>query len=588
MIRSRLLQSKLIALFVLGSPALRAQSAPILSAPPADPAPAAPAGPRSTAPLAVYLSLASPSDFALTRAAIERELGVPVAISDSPTAPLRVVVDVNRASVSFRTSAGEELARTIDLPENPERRAEVIALLVGNLTRNEAADLLVALQKAEADAASSASPAKLPEKSAPVAALPSKPEPPPLIRSFPFVNLSLYHPIALRRDSERRVLLLELGLAYSHVGAIEGVGVSFGALRVEQHSRGLALGALYSRVDGPVRGFHGSAVYAVGGARTDGILLGGVVARTAAPINGLGLAGALFLGDDVVGTSIAGAANISGRVRGAAIGGAFTFAKGPVQGLLLGGAFTSAKSMEGIDISTVNLIRGPAAGISISAIADIAQEHSGVAISGLANITGQSRGFVLGGLANLNDGASGLLIAGLANRTGDLSGVAFAPINVGARVRGVQLGFVNIASEVDGAQIGAVNIARNGRIQAEAFADNLIPLNAGIKFVSGYAYSELLAHYIPSKNLSGLSGGLGAHIPAGPAYVELGARGVFSFDDTKSSETPERMDLCYQGRVGLRVTSFLEPFVTGGARHGLFHTGYGDVEPEFGAGVALF
>jgi opacity protein-like surface antigen len=146
---------------------------------------------------------------------------------------------------------------------------------------------------------------------------------------------------------------------------------------------------------------------------------------------------------------------------------------------------------------------------------------------------------------------------------------------------------VNIASEVDGAQIGLVNIAKNGRIQAEAFATNTLAINAGIRFVSGYSYSELALGYDPIGRDNQYSGGLGAHFDVRRFTIEAGVHGS-STHHPDTSEKPTRVDLHYRGRVGYRVTSFIEPFVGGGARHGLYGLGKDEVDPEVLAGVALF
>lgn len=579
MIRSRLL---LVACLLSVAPPAKAQPAPAATAS------AAPAG-----PLSVHLSLpasAAPAQAERIRAAIEQELRVTVVLSDAPATPLEVAVDGVSCRVTYTAASGEVLSRNIDLPELPERRAEVIALLVGNLTRDEAADLLAALRAAHAPPAPPP-----PKKSATSSAAPARPAPPvakaapaPLIRQFPAVNLSLFHPIALRPDSERRALQLELGLAYSRVGAIEGMGANLGALRVEQHADGLAAAIFYARVGGGLRGLAVSSGYTEVRGESDGMISGGLVALQSETLNGFGLGGLVYWGGALRGVSIGGLLDVSDAVTGGNIGGVVALARGPVDGLLMSGLYTSAPSLSGVNISTLNVIRGPSLGVSVGAVANIAQQSDSLAIAGLANVTGASSGWFVSGAVNVTGSLRGLAISGAVNRTRDLEGGAIALVNVSERVRGFQLGLVNVATEVEGAQLGVVNVAKAGRVQAEFLATNLVPLNAGLKFVSRYSYSELLLHRTPSEDLSGLSLGLGGRLPLGPAALELGARGAFSFSNANPNETPERIDLHYQGRASVRLASFIEPFVGAGARHGLFRRGSGELAPEFFGGVALF
>lgn len=98
------------------------------------------------------------------------------------------------------------------------------------------------------------------------------------------------------------------------------------------------------------------------------------------------------------------------------------------------------------------------------------------------------------------------------------------------------LGVINVASEVDGAQIGLVNISKNGRIQAEAFATGTMPINLGVRFVSGYSYSEVAVGYDPVARDNQYSGGLGAHFDIARMTLEAGVHG----SSTQHAETSVR------------------------------------------------
>jgi hypothetical protein len=441
--------------------------------------------------------------------------------------------------------------------------------MVGNLTRDEAADLLAALQAAKR-------PPPAPPPAPPAVSAKPKPaaRPPALLPTrSPAIGLTLFHPIGLYPDSHRRRFHLELGLAYSRVGAVEGAAWSLGGLHVEQHVRGLAAGGFFSSVGGRVQGYQSSFFYTEGRGALEGVAVGGLVLnRHSAPLTGIGIGGLVRLSDDLKGLGLAGLVDVSRSVKGAAVGGLVTVAKGPVQGLLLGGLFTSHQSLQGIGVSGLVSVGGDTAWLTLAGLANVSGKMDGLAVSSLANVTGDVRGFALSGLANVN---------------GDVQGATLSLVNIGRTVHGAQIGLVNVAGEVEGAQIGLVNIAKNGRVQAQAFASDRVALNVGIRFVSGYSYSEFSIGYSPRGRDNEYAGGLGAHFERGKLTLEAGIHASVA-QHAETNEKPTRADMHYRGRVGYRITSFLEPFVGGGARHGQYGTTDGDVGPEVLAGIALF
>ena len=106
--------------------------------------------------LAIRLEGAAPGESTPLRAAISRELPPSVALSDeaapttSPSATrvarLVVIMSESSASVRYDGPDGRVLERTIELPTDPAKRREVVALLVANLVRDEASDLEAALR----------------------------------------------------------------------------------------------------------------------------------------------------------------------------------------------------------------------------------------------------------------------------------------------------------------------------------------------------------------------------------------------------------------------------------------------------------
>jgi hypothetical protein len=479
----------------------------------ADPAPAPATG---TSPgtsvvadsLPVTIKLVStPIQTEEIRKAIESELRVAVRVVDVlPSEGLEVAVRWRRATVSFRSKQNETTTRSLDLPANSGQAVEVIALLAGNLARDEASELLSRLapppsETATADAATPepqppAPPA--PEaKEAPKTTDEKKPAPkktparkPPsdeLIRgSTAVANLSLYHPVTLLDRTEKRVVNLEAGAAYSKIGAIEGAGFTIGYLRVEKHVRG-AVGTFgYTRVDGDVRGLQ----------------LGGFFTEGHSALRGLDLAnfGTLRWGN-VVGMQMSGLFGMADDVNG----------------LQLSGLVTLADDVEGAQ----------------AALVTVARDVNGVQ----AELVGVAR---------------------------DVKGAQLGLVNVAKSVD-LQLGLVNVAERVDGAAIGLVSIAGNGYVEPTFYAigGSRVSYNAGVKFVAGLAYTVLAAGATGTDSdarfRSEVGGGLHVEPPLfrdGPVVdrtaVEFGAHVAHTYLPQSERAAGEEDALHYRAGVGVR------------------------------------
>jgi hypothetical protein len=481
------------------------------------------------------------------QAAVSRELGSNVELADSSDTPLRIAcTNDQRVQVLYRTDAGEELSRVVDLPENPERKVEVIALMVGNLTRNEAAELLAALQPEPEQKAPEAPQPEPPQPRAQVrAARPAPSSPGYLYSSRPGANASFYYPLATLRDSDRRVFALELGAVYSRVGAIQGLGFALGAIRVEHQVQGAAFALGMTRVDGPLRGVQAGIFYSEGHGDQLGLNLSALMLYQRAKVTGMALSGLVAATDDVDGIGVAGVLNIARDVRGLLVTGLASVATEEVDGLRIAGLFHFSREM------------------------------NGVSISGLTSYSRRTRGVALSGAATI---------------TGDLDGVSIGLVNVGGSVHGMQIGLVNVATkDVQGYQLGIANYAHeNGDTQVLAFADNFVPLNAGLKFTTGYGYSEGGIGSRPDGGNAQVFLGLGAHLPLGRLSLDLGGRISSSTDTDASTGGPKRTDVHYLGRVNVSVARGVELFGGGGVRHGVVGDGAGSANPEFLAGVALF
>jgi len=444
------------------------------------------------------------------RAAIARELGVEVSPGTKGTTNLWVRLgNGRRATVRFQPPGGRPLERTVELPADPEPAYETVALLAGNLARDEASELLEQLRRKaapEPEAASEGAGAAETPKPAPTVTVPV-PKPKPASKKTPEaapkprapekndepslatapVNLSVFFPLALYRDSHRRRVVGELGLAYSRIGAINGVGMTLGHLRVEHELEGAAFSLFLNRVDGPTRG----AQFSVGG-------------------------------------------NLSGAaLRGAEVAVGFNDRSGEVNGAQLAVGYNDAPAIEGAQA---------AVGFNQSV------EISGAQLS-LVNSTG-------GG-----DGVQG----GLVNVAGELSGVQLGLVNVGGHVRGAQIGLVNVADEVDGASIGFVNVVGNARTRLVGWVDSSARGNVGIKYQHGFLFTLISGGYRlnrlmePQGKLLEPAFALGGHLEFGSAFVELDVQ--YTFRQANDEDAREKHISRYRATLGYDAVRSFGGFV---------------------------
>lgn len=536
-----------------------APAAPADSASTPAPAAAAPA-PAPERPLGIHFQ---PGERKLDRDALKRaleaELGQSIALTDSPDAPLRVeVVARDRVSVAYRAPDGQTLSRSVDLPAEDDRAVEVIAWLSGNLARNEASELLRSLrgnapEPAPDSEAAPAAPAGVTEAPAPKTGANTEQEPtakreprtthakaPPPLRPLVF-NASLFHPLSIFPDAHERSVSFELGLAYSHVGAIRGVALTPGVLDVEQGVRGAALGSLWFSGAGDHRGFLLSSIGTWRSGSLSGAEVAGVTSLGGGPLTGVSVAGVFALSGPVTGVSIGGVAVAGEGVNGVSVGGVANVQQGEARGGVIGG------------------------------VASIARQVDGLAIAGVVN--------------HASD-VHGLQIAGVSNSSGTLDGLAIGSVNVHGKVRGLQLGVVNVADEVDGAALGVISIAKNGRVQPMAYWSSFAPAHAGVKFVVGYGYSEIGMGFAGDEYLP--EAGMGAHIPVWEnVYVEPGCH-FSSTHPIEADQNPTHGDFHYRLRAGVRLLDAIELFAGGGARHGVYGETKDQWKPEILAGIAIF
>jgi hypothetical protein len=396
------------------------------------------------------------------RQEIAKELRV--SVSSTPVAgakgKLDVRVDDANVSMTYETADGRQLTRVVKRPKDPSEDLEVIALLAGNLARDEAADLLGGMgPKPDADAGTS--PATSETGTPPVDAPPKpKTEPKKAIAKpkpnekptdertqkksakklrHDYLNLSLFHPTALHPDSHLYEFNVELGLGYSRIGALDGFGLTVGALHVDGKAEGIGVSVLWTQTKGGADGFYGTGFFTTS----------------------------------------------EGRLHGMEGSGIFNHRLGDVRGLQGAGIFNRANNVEGMQGA------------------------------GILNISGSVDGLQASGIVNQAKGRIRGVQASTINTSGDVEGVQAGLVNVGGKIQGVSVGLVNYSDKVEGLSLAPISILPNNRTQALVFTDSVAVGNIGVKYDTGPMYSLFTLGGDPApadQRKVGGGGAIGVHV----------------------------------------------------------------------------
>jgi hypothetical protein len=399
--------------------------------------------------------------------------------------------------------------------------------------------------------------------------------------SSPSVNLSLFHPLQTTERSEDHEFALELGLAYSKVGAIDGFGVNLGVLHVDGPLSGVVMSSFWTKAGGPIEGLAASLLLTQGNDRLDGVSLSGFVGVQKGAVDGAQLAVLAAVAGDVVGVQGSGGLALSRDLRGFQGAAAVSIVRGDAEGVVGAG---------GASIATGNV-----EGLIGAAGAAIARDVDGALLAGGFTLARDVAGVQGSAGVNVARDVEGVQMTGGVNVAHDVGGLQLAPINVAhGRVDGLQLGVINVAAEVHGAALGIISIAGNGHVQPSLWASSELPAHFSVKFLAGHAYSELGVGVDRETSgqdrwLFATEGGAGAHIPLTSALaLEPGLHFSNVFDTDAFKSGPIEDNFHYRLRGTLRLSSLFEVFAGGGARHGVRGRNKNDVAPEVLAGVSLF
>jgi hypothetical protein len=429
--------------------------------------------PPSSGPVALVLSaLPADMDAERLRAAIQLELGVSVAIApslpESRSALVLRIEDRRRAALTYRAEDGRVTARSIELPGSADEAIETVALLAGNLVRDEAAELAAALKTKPGEEAPAAPPEPAPAQV--IVVLPAASAPPQPAAESDDPAAAKRSPCALG------------GAPYVFAGAdlvpFFGTGVLSGA--PQPHVRSLSANLL--------------AGYTAG-------------------IQGVEVSVGVSVTSFVCGAQLAAAANIDrGPVRGVQVASAVNFGRS-LAGVQASGGVNIADTVRGVQLSSINIARSDVEGMQ----------------AGMLNITA---GSVLGAQASLLNIATRSVLGaqvGLLNfAAGPTSGAQLGLLNIaGDEVKGVQVGLVNIASQ-SSFSLGLLNIIHNGRFHLDAWGTDSGLMMLGVKHGGAHFHNIYGAGVRPvgDKFHAAFAFGIGGHIPLSDAvFVDPDAIG---------------------------------------------------------------
>jgi len=332
---------------------------------------------------------ASSLDPVAVQQAIETELQVPLVIDPTAAQRLEIAITGRRVNVTYVTPGREPVTRSVDLPKDEPRALQTLAFLAGNLARDEAGELLAQLAPPPGESPADAPPPPplppppaeappAPSAAPPKVVPPAEPAAPKLLTSPRFAaNVSLYYPLTARKHTEQWRLNLELGVAYSRVGAINGVAMNLGGLRVDQTVDGFAGAIFWTRTDGDVRGIAGSLLVAESYGRLRGIGFATLVNLHPGKVDGLQASALVTTAGDVLGIE----------------GGALVAVGRDIQGFQGSAGLTLGRDLRGAQLGVVNVARD-ARGAQVS-IVNVARRVNGVQI-GLVNVADEIHGGAIG------------------------------------------------------------------------------------------------------------------------------------------------------------------------------------------------
>ena len=252
---------------------------------------------------------------------------------------------------------------------------------------------------------------------------------------------------------------------------------------------------------------------------------------------------------------------VDGDVQGAQLSGFVSTAGGAVEGVQGSGFFNYAAGADLQASGFANLATGDVAYGQLSGFANVATgDVHGVQGSGFLNVAtgGEFNGVQASGGLNISGDLTGVQ-AGLVNVGKEVDGIQAGLLNVGTQTHGLSLGLVNIAKESDAVTLAPFNFIGNGIHNVDIWASESSAVTIDAKFGGKYVYTLLGAGTVRINDPWWTFGfGMGAHIPAKLAWLEVDASG---WGIASGNQLAPGVHSKLRGTVGLNLSKHFQPFV---------------------------
>ncbi|MDI1448887.1 hypothetical protein [Polyangium sp. 6x1] len=475
--------------------------------------------PAASAVVLVVEGLPWDVDPEVVRAAIGREIGKSVVLSGAAPAGKASFVlrgeGGRRVTLTYHADGeGSIVGRTIDLPDDPERAADTLALLAGNLARDEAAELAVLLGKRPEDkpaAAPNEAPSEVPREA------PVEPEPPPVVEKS--------EPPA--QEPPAKAAPPKNAPAPQKAASASPPAPAVGPPETPTRTPSLEELAPCWRRDATQFFAGANVLFWLGTSTSRGAnvvhnVSANLFAGYAAGLDGLEVGLGLNIEREFAcGVQLTTVANI---------------VAGPVRGVQAAGGLNLATSLRGVQIGGIDIAAGPVFGVQMGAL----------------DIAGDVVGAQLGAL-NIAAGA--------------VSGVQLGVVNVATGpVKGVQLGVVNYADR-SSLSFGLLNIVRRGRLHIDLWGQETGIVMAGIEHGGDYIHNiyGIGTRVVGSERRLVLSLGLGGHVNVSKRFsVDVDLLGYSLHETSNLSTTAFLAQARVVGalEIGARLGVFAGPSYT--------------------------
>lgn len=370
----------------------------------------------------LHLSLHGNLDREALRAHIASELNVVVMLADEACLVpcLDVTVDGGRATVVYAPKSGSQRERTIELGSDTEQWPLVVALLAGNVARDEASEVLEQLPDPATPTLAPA-PEVAPPSDAPVLTpAPDEAAPAPAIVA---VAVGTTPPPARPWTMFGIGFVPGIGTDFTHVGTVRHLLSLDGLVGVSGGSSMLTVSGLVDVERGLV----------------SGVQVGGITA-------------------------------LAPHVSGMQVGGIAAVAKN-LAGVQVGGITTVAEAADGMQVAGIAAV-ARRADVQFAGIAAVSRDNSAtMQVAGIASVVYGNSHLQASGITSVSRDAD-LQFSGIVNVARRMRGVQIAPINVARRNDGVQIGVINVGGGAHSASFGLINIVPGGRYDLEGTLDS--------------------------------------------------------------------------------------------------------------------